>query len=153
MKYFFWALACVYCQDGNLFIFLDSSIVLRAHNFCAVKRTFSVYKFVRYSLWDGFGLVFLFLLGREKRLFGSKLLVFHFRRKGGREEGSSPWYRAGPGPPGCRSLLPAGGREGGSSCPPGPGTSQLYKILHELYFIDFFNISIDNRYIICKQLQ
>lgn len=79
-------------------------------------------------------LVFFFLLGRENDCL---VVNLWFSILGRREEGSSPWYRAGPRLPRCGCLLPPGGTEGGWSCPPGPPTSLLHKILYQLYFIDF----------------
>lgn len=56
---------------------------------------------------------FFFLLGRENDCSVAKLWFSILGgRKGRRELGSSPWYRAGPGPPGCECFLPywEGGR-------------------------------------------
>lgn len=70
---------------------------------------------------------FLFPTWKGKRLFGSKLLVFHFRRKRGRELSVVP---SGAGAAGCGCLLPAGGRE---ACP------ALLVLAHPSYIKHYIN--------------
>lgn len=76
---------------------------------------------------------------KGKRLFGGKPLVFHFRREEGKEGALRGTERGW----GRRAASACCRREGGSSCPPGPGTSQLYKILYKTFFIDFLILAVN----------